>query len=345
MRKSIINQAGSLVVLFILFVNTINISGQNSLNFDGINDYVSVDNGVLNDLQTATIEMWVKWNGSSQAGSTTNSTPRYGAVIARQKNSVFSNQIIALSESNPTTASITWRPYRHNVVAITSSVSPGNEWIHLAVCYTSGEHKMYVNGNLVGSSTLTGSVNNDISIPFTIGAWIGDGNSYGNVNIAELRVWNVLRTEEQIQNNMNISLNGNEDNLIAYYTFNQGIANGDNTTVTSLTDLSINNNNGVLNNFSLTGTTSNWVDDTGFIPTALSATDQAEIVIYPNPATDYISIKGISGTADYMIYNSVGEKLLGGKTLNNQMIGIKKLSKGIYFLKVENEKPIVFVKE
>lgn len=346
MKKITIKLSGNLIIAFILLVNSTNLFCQNSLNFDGLNDYVSVINGgVLNNLQTSTIEMWVKWNGSSQTGSTSNSTPRYGAILGRQKNSVFSNQIIALSENNPTTAKITWRPYKHNAVAITSTISPGNDWIHLAISYTSGDHKMYVNGNLVGSSSLTGTIINDIDVPFTIGAWIGDGSSFANANISEFRIWNTLRTQTEIQNNMNNTLNGNENDLIAYYSFNQGVANGDNATESSLIDSSINNNNGVLNNFNLTGITSNWVNDTGDISTEIKKAEKAEIILYPNPSNNYITIRGISNSINYTIYDSLGEKVLSGETSNNQIIEVEKLTKGMYVLKLEKRKALLFIKE
>lgn len=51
--------------------------------------------------------------------------------------------------------------------------------------------------------------------------------------------------------------------MIAYYKFNQGFVNGNNTSVTSLADASGNSYNGNLNNFTLIGTTSNWASGGG----------------------------------------------------------------------------------
>ena len=109
----------------------------NSLNFDGVNDYVSIPNGGgLNNLQSGTIEMWVKWNGNNL----NEKTGLYGAIIARQSNNVFSNQVIGLNGSDPSTAKIVWRPYDFYSNALTSSVSPGNGWNHLAIVYRLGNH-------------------------------------------------------------------------------------------------------------------------------------------------------------------------------------------------------------
>jgi hypothetical protein len=47
--------------------------------------------------------------------------------------------------------------------------------------------------------------------------------------------------------------------LVAYYRANQGTASGTNTGITSLTDSSASGKNGTLNNFALSGSSSNWV--------------------------------------------------------------------------------------
>lgn len=72
---------------------------------------------------------------------------------------------------------------------------------------------------------------------------------------------------------MNCELQGSESGLVAYYQFNQGVDQADNTSITTLTDATSNGNDGTLTNFTLTGTTSNWlagsVVETGsVVPTA-----------------------------------------------------------------------------
>ena len=74
-----------------------------ALNFDGVDDYVAIPNGGgLNNLQSGTIEMWVKWNGTNQAASGN----IYGPITGRQANFQFSNQVIALDGPNPNIAKI-----------------------------------------------------------------------------------------------------------------------------------------------------------------------------------------------------------------------------------------------
>ncbi|MDX5583761.1 MAG: LamG domain-containing protein, partial [Aureibaculum sp.] len=147
-----------LLIVGLLLINQINLFSQNSLNFDGIDDNVTIPNGgELNNLQTATIEMWVKWNGTSQDIGANNC---YGAILGRQKDNTFNNQVIGLDGADPNLSKILWKPYTYVINAITSSTSPNNDWIHLAITYTNGDHRMYINGILEGTSTLTGTIQN-----------------------------------------------------------------------------------------------------------------------------------------------------------------------------------------
>ena len=75
-------------------------------------------------------------------------------------------------------------------------------------------------------------------------------------------IWNKALTPAEVLTAMNTGWVGNEAGLVAYYKFNQGVANGTNAGVTTLNDLATTvggANNGTLTNFALTGTTSNWV--------------------------------------------------------------------------------------
>ena len=66
--------------------------------------------------------------------------------------------------------------------------------------------------------------------------------------------------------------------LVALYHFDQGTVGADNSGITTLIDASGNANNGTLNNFALTGATSNWATGTvsgtcsQFVPIALAGT-------------------------------------------------------------------------
>ena len=147
--------------------------------------------------------------------------------------------------------------------------------------------------------------------------YIGRASFGGGFNgtLDEVRVWSTARTQAQIQASMNSEVSSGTGLLAAYHC-NQGVANGDNTSITTLTDAT-GNYNGTLNNFALMGTTnnfvnglpttytfngttnadwataSNWSNNT--VPTSLSSGDQ--VVIAANCVMSGIAISFPSGTS------------------------------------------------
>jgi hypothetical protein len=75
----------------------------------------------------------------------------------------------------------------------------------------------------------------------------------------DLRIWDHTRTAEQILDHMSQELSGIEPGLVAYYNFNEGIPEGDNSGSAILYDISNNEHNGALVGFAQTGVQSNWV--------------------------------------------------------------------------------------
>lgn len=137
-----------------------------------------------------------------------------------------------------------------------------NVWQHFAFTYTGGVGKFYKNGILLATKSMNAPV-----------GWNGFiATIHGSLD--EVRIWNIARTQTQIQNNMNCQLSGTESGLVANYNFNNSsaIAAGNNGGLTTAIDNSPNGNNAALTNFALSGTTSNWVSgNTGFITTTYYA--------------------------------------------------------------------------
>jgi hypothetical protein len=223
----------------------------NGLNTDGSNDYVSLPKPTLNNM---TIEYWVKTTQSSLTGSqwyngngivdaeVGGSTSDFGTALLNGK--------LAFGIGNPDVT-----------IQSTTSINTGT-WYHVAATWdgSTGEMKLYINGVL--ESTGSGATGTRTSPPnIRIGS-IQTGIQYFNGTIDELRIWNVVRTQTEIQSNMYNEVT-TSSSLPSYYKFNQGTSNGTNTGLTSLTDASGNSNTGTLYNFALTGTTSNWVDGMG----------------------------------------------------------------------------------
>jgi len=83
------------------------------------------------------------------------------------------------------------------------------------------------------------------------------GGRYLDGTIDEVRVWNVLRTPQQIRDNICKSMQGDETGLVAYYRMDQQSVAGQ----TTLYDQTPNGNNGTLTNMDAT---TDWVASTAF---------------------------------------------------------------------------------
>lgn len=96
-----------------------------------------------------------------------------------------------------------------------------NVWNHLAFVRTSGgAATIYVNGTVDRSGTLptaTPAITNIV-----IGRLPRIANLGFRGQIADVRVWNVARSQSDIQNNKNIRLTGTEPNLIHYWPLDEG---------------------------------------------------------------------------------------------------------------------------
>ncbi|MEQ9021997.1 MAG: LamG-like jellyroll fold domain-containing protein, partial [Pseudomonadales bacterium] len=133
-----------------------------------------------------------------------------------------------------------------------------------ACVFDGSEASLFVNGSLEGTASLSGSAvagSEDI----VIGARNASApTQFFDGTIDEVRFWNTPRTQQQIHNDAYLDVSSDPD-LIAYYDFNQGVANGDNSSYTILPDLTGNGNDGLLQGpFTLNFATSNWITSTAF---------------------------------------------------------------------------------
>jgi Concanavalin A-like lectin/glucanases superfamily/Secretion system C-terminal sorting domain len=100
-----------------------------------------------------------------------------------------------------------------------------NKWYHIAATYDGTTMKYYVNGCLISQSSASGNlVINDH--PTTIGYSIGLNREQFYGNIDEARIWNVARTQAQIQENaVNLPNPTTQTGLKLYYKFSNNYTN------------------------------------------------------------------------------------------------------------------------
>ena len=259
--------------------------GASALDFDGGGDRVTIPEGINLSSKSFTIEFWAKRNGT---------TIDY---VLTHGSSTSANRLLSIYL---TSNSLFVFDFRLNGLVASTDVSDGN-WHHWACVYdaaiSNGDNRfIYKDGVLVASDRSTSSFTGTGPI------YLGETSFFVSEDFAgqldELRIWEEARSKTEIANYRYCALPGSEPNLLAYYDFDQGIADGVNTDVAVLEDRTTNNHDGTLTQFSLTGTTSNWI--TGNSP--FSTVDK-EIEVYGN--NRWIE-NGASTTSliNYTIFNS-----------------------------------------
>ena len=112
-------------------------------------------------------------------------------------------------------------------VCLNTQPTVQNTWYHAAATYDGSIIKYYINGCLINSIPASGNlVTND----FLTGIGMQSQNPIATTenfkgNIDEVRIWNVARTEQEIQLNMNFLLLTTQPGLLAYYKFNNHYLN------------------------------------------------------------------------------------------------------------------------
>ena len=230
---------------------TVNLPPAAALNFDGSNDYVDIPNSTsLNSYGTTgelTIEYWVNpvSNGFFNILSKRPSNNVGGFCVEN-----WDGSSLDMAHYLYTSAGWQWVNFAYTA----------NTWQHIAITAKQGDAlRVYKNGVLQGTRSLAGQTFTLTSNALRLMASTETGlDRFARGSLDEVRIWSRALAQCEIQNNMNGELGNGQTGLQAYYKFNQGFANTNNTGVTSLTDASGNNNTGTLYNFGLTGTTSNW---------------------------------------------------------------------------------------
>lgn len=194
-----------------------------ALEFDGQNDKVASSVNYGTATNTFTLEAWVYPESTSYKRIISSyGTGAAGEVILDTYNTTNNGRALRLYVVGNNGTFIYSLP---DVLTL-------NEWNHIAAVFDNGIGKLYRNGALVGTSqqsnvtTLPGT---NYNFQFGEDRIIGAAE-YWNGRMDEIRFWNTARTEQEIADNYNICLQGNEPGLKEYFKLDEG-AGGDGTIV------------------------------------------------------------------------------------------------------------------
>ncbi|WP_123812134.1 LamG-like jellyroll fold domain-containing protein [Mangrovimonas sp. DI 80] len=274
-------------------------NAQTGIHFDGEDDYIQGNTVPVQGTDPRTIEAWIKTTKNSTAyNADTNPTGEGQSVICdwgkESKGNRFTFNILP---NNALRLEV-----NGGGVNGVKSVNDGL-WHHVAVVFessTSTNHsvKFYVDGKLDAETTLakyayTSSYGEKLKIGVRV-----DGVNFFRGGMDELRIWNKVLSLEELKSRMYTELCGDETGLVAYYPFNEGIPDADNSGVSTTADGSPTADTGTLKNFALTGTTSNWVTGRSLVSVednTLSANQEEASYQWLDCANANTAIEGANG--------------------------------------------------
>ena len=206
----------SLITSFLIAIPVL-VQGQNALSFDGSNDYVQTTYAGVFANNDRTFEAWIKLSASATGN---NCILDYGTNTASSRNTfiISGNKQLSYIAGGTNT----------NFGTANNAITPG-VWTHVAMVMQSGSGTMYVNGVAMGTGSLTGVNTPSGNSDLRIGQRVSGGSIPFMGEIEEVRVWNVARSAAEIQATMNSEFCVAPASLQAYYKFNQGTDNSDNS--------------------------------------------------------------------------------------------------------------------
>ena len=227
-------------------------SNHNCISLDGIDDFIDIGTPILSSsdsYEPFTIEFWVK-----------TSTSEHETIFSQYTKQSPNRTEIKINE---TSNKLSFWKYNTGVTLVSESIINDGEWHHVAIVKNESRALfLYVDCTLedTGFDPYPYTDTN-----FTIGRIFNNGgNRFFEGQVNNFRIWSKVRSMEVISNNAFTTYGGgNIPYLEVSYDFNQGIAGGNNFTEDLAYDSSGNQYDGDLYNFSLTGSTSNWVEFSG----------------------------------------------------------------------------------
>lgn len=219
------------LLLFLLIIPHIIFSQMgNVLSFDGFDDRVMVDNdNELSNLSQLTIEVWVNISEYDVIH----------VVYRGTSNFITETYKIGIINGQPELR-LTGGSSINYILSANTTLSL-NEWHHIAATYDGSEGKIYINGILDNTELFNIPIISSSGGQLYIGIDRDGTNNYNQAFqgcMDELRIWNNIKSQSEIQASMNTELTGSESNLVAYYNMEQS--------GNQLTDISNNQNNGIL---------------------------------------------------------------------------------------------------
>ena len=214
-----------------------------SLAFNGLSQYV--DMGTAAGLNTAswTVETWFKQtNNGTKAGSGTGNGGIANVIplVSKGRSEAEStaadiNYFLGLDVTDPANPKVAADfeegstgaiPGQNHPLVGSTSVTQ-NVWHHAAATYDGTTLRIYLDGVSQGSLVVSQPANAANTAHAALGTSFGSGatflaNGFFGGQLDEARIWNVARTQGEIQASMNTPITSGDGGLLARYGLNEG---------------------------------------------------------------------------------------------------------------------------
>lgn len=214
---------------------------------------------------------------------------------------------------------------------------------HIALTYSAAGVKIYYNGQLQSGSYTTGGYCGNLyatTEPLRIGTYMllnGSLSGFLNGMLDDVRIWNRVLTQNEIQANYMQPLTGNETGLVLYYKLDENIEGPSNVVYNYATSTGSQLNGLTYSVNPLTPVSYNSC----YVYTSVSNPECTQLKMYPNPADSKITIETVE--ADYLseifdveLFDISGKRVYSNSAYLPLVIETKEFQKGIYLVKVNN---------
>ena len=198
LRRGLFGGGSSIIKKGLVMFNKFTTAGlnfpvQGSAEFNGSSDYIQIKEdgkGSAFDTQEFTIGVWVyfKTNGSDMPIWSYDFTSHSGIYYSQQLRLSSSARLFFLWNNGSS--------FQH--LESNSNSLNLNEWNHISVTFKSGEQKLFLNGSVLKSSTLSQNITY-----YNQEVWIGRSNyAYMDGNLSNVAFWNRALTSDEINSVM-----------------------------------------------------------------------------------------------------------------------------------------------
>lgn len=217
----------------LLMLSYTSMSQNHALYLDGDNNRIGVaDAPELNPTGPFTLEIWIKaesWESSIWQG----------VIIGKQATSPNRGYNLTVGESGKAEFTVCvageWK------TTTTEAIMGLDTWYHLACVYDGSSISLFINGILQSSNAVIGNLDPGTGTTLFFGdnpTWSG---RFFHGSVDDVRIWNIAKTQQQIIESFTTELIGDETDLLAYWSMNEG-------TGLTTADLTSGANNGTLLN-------------------------------------------------------------------------------------------------